>query len=449
MFERLIEWIKRIFGKKPMAKDADSENAEYTKAYEDIRKISFSAIFAHRLANKACCDSTITVTGINGTGNARAEFINTAVQRVWGKGKKITEQALGKGGKVIVPYIRNGKPYFDIVDQSRMVISAMDGDELTSVTILADSAIENEAVYYRMVDYTLENGVHTIKTRATNNCGSPVDLSSVPSWSDITEEISIQGVEHLLMAYLKSPIDNRKDKDIYGVPITFGSEQVIEALYTCMEDFAQEFELKKAFVGADEMLFGKDNKLPTNGLFKKFSGTGALNPKGVSFWEIFDPAIRDSSYKARYDMLCAQLEQSIGTSRGILTEQATTTATATEIKAANYDTFCLVDDIRAALEQVFRQLAYAYDVLAEAFGATPAGARGQYEVNFDWDMSMLESSSETFNQLSELESRGLIKGARLSSWVTGDSLEDAQKEIEEVKATTPTVKQLMGEPNAI
>lgn len=444
MLDRFIEWVKRLFGKKPMTANG-SQNTDFAERYEDIRKINFGAIFAHRLANKACADSTITIAAPGGGANARSEFVNTAIQKAWAKGKKITEQALGKGGKVIVPYISNGKPYFDIVDQSRMMIAAMDGDELTSVTLLADSVTVDSIVYYRWTDYTLENGSHIIKTRATNNSGAAVELATVPSWANITEEITIQGVEHLLLAYLKSPIDNRKDKDIYGVPITYGSEAVIESLYTCLEDFAKEFELKRAFVGADEMLFGKNNKLPDNGLFKKFTGTGALNPKGQSFWEVFDPAFRDSSYKNRYDILCAQLEQSVGTSRGILTEQATTAATATEIKAANYDTFCMVDDIRTALEGAFRQLAYAYDVLAEAFGATPAGARGQYEISFDWDMSMLESSSETFNQLSEIESRGLIKGARLASWVTGDSIEDAQAEIDEVKASTPTARQLMGE----
>ena len=49
-------------------------------------------------------------------------------------------------------------------------------------------------------------------------------------------------------------------------------------------------------------------------------------------------------------------------------------------------------------------------------------------------MSLVESSSETFDQLSELESRGLISGARLNSWVTGQSMEDAQAEIDTVQA---------------
>ncbi len=141
-------------------------------------------------------------------------------------------------------------------------------------------------------------------------------------------------------------------------------------------------------------------------------------------------------------MLCSQLEQSVG---GILIEPtATAAATATEIKAAQYDTFCLIDDIRTALENLINHLANAYDVLAEAFGATPAGGTRQCGVVFDWDLLAQESTSETFNQLSELESRCLTSGARLVSWVTGDSIEDAQKEIDKVKADSPKVQQLIG-----
>lgn len=49
-------------------------------------------------------------------------------------------------------------------------------------------------------------------------------------------------------------------------------------------------------------------------------------------------------------------------------------------------------------------------------------------------MSMMESSTETFVQMSELESRGLILPERLNAWVTGQSEEAAKKEIELAKS---------------
>ena len=84
--------------------------------------------------------------------------------------------------------------------------------------------------------------------------------------------------------------------------------------------------------------------------------------------------------------------------------------------------------------RAFKQLAYALDVLAEFSGATPGGDLGNYQITWDWDISMMESSTETFNQLSELESRGLLLPERLNAWVTGQNEESAKKEIELAKA---------------
>ena len=43
---------------------------------------------------------------------------------------------------------------------------------------------------------------------------------------------------------------------------------------------------------------------------------------------------------------------------------------------------------------------------------------------------MMESTTETFTQLSELESRGLILPERLVSWTTGVSMEEAKAEVD-------------------
>ena len=77
------------------------------------------------------------------------------------------------------------------------------------------------------------------------------------------------------------------------------------------------------------------------------------------------------------------------------------------------------------------------DVLAERFGLTPAGARGQWEAAFDWDMSLLESSQQTFAQMSELQSRGLITGERLTQWVMGGTMDEARMEVQQAKAQQP------------
>ena len=435
MFQQLIQWIRVLFGKAAdyRTQKAIADSAKYKQRYEDICKINFAEIFASSLANKAVTDCNLTVTDSSGRESKRSEVISETLAPVWGGIKQTLTQALGKGGKFLVPYVTGNRIYITGIDQTRGIVNAVNGDgEITSLSVVAEVKEIGTTLFQRMIDYTLENGVIAIRTRIVDKNGAEAELGAVPEWEGITPGITIGNVEKMLVGYLKCPKDSRQEGDFYGVPITYGSEDIIRQLYDCMDEIESEYRLKRAFVGADELLFDKDNQLPEDGLFKRFRSAGALN-NGKSFWEVFDPAIRDSSYYNRLNSLCAMLEKSVGTSKGILTEPATFGATATEIKSANHDTFCLVSDIRKNIENCFEDLAYAVDVYAEYFGISPRGASGDFKVMFDWDMSLVESSSETFDQLSELESRGLISGARLNSWVTGQSMEDAQAEIDAVQ----------------
>ena len=443
LFDSIWERVLPLFSKKKMDSTAHQNSNTYKADYEDTRRINFTSIFANSLSNKAVTDSTMTVKDAGGKDSRRSEWIGDGLQKVWSKNKDVVAQALGKGGKVLVPYVQNGRPYVDVIDQSRMMITDMRGDEITGATLMADIGNVDGKVYYRFADYELVGNVHTIRNRATTDRGGEVELSIVPEWEGILPEITINGVEHILFGYLKCPQDSREDKQIMGVPITYGGEETIRDLHDCLNDMRREYRLKKSFVGADDNLFGKDSKLPDNGLFKRFNVTGL---KSNGFWEVFDPAIRDSSYLARFQQLCGMLESAVGVSPGILTKAEKTYITDDEIKQQNSDTFAMVDSIRANIETAFKQTAYALDVLAEFHGATPAGAMGDWQIIWDWDYSMMESSTETFTQLSELESRGLILPERLVSFVTGMNLEEAKAEVDAAKALHPdTVDNLLME----
>lgn len=431
VFSMIWDYVLQLFGKKQLDKTAQSNSRRYKDEYEQTERINFTSVFANALANKAVSDSTLSVKDAAGKDSRRSEWISNGLHKVWRKNKTVVSQALGKGGKVFVPYVQDGQPFVDVIDQSRMVITAMRGDEIIGATLMADIGNANGKVYYRFADYELNGSIHTIRNRATTDQGHEVELSVVPEWASIVPEITINNVEHVLFGYLKCPTDSREDKQTMGVPITYGAEETMRDLHVCLSDMRREYDLKKSFVGADERLFGKDNKMPDNGLFKRFNQTGL---KDGNFWEVFDPAIRDSAYLARFQQLCGLLESAVGVSPGILTEPRTANATATEIRSANAATFAMVDSIRENIEAAFRQTAYALDVLAEFYSATPAGAMGDWQIIWDWDMSMTEASAETFNQLSELESRGLIMPERLVSWTTGITLEEAKTEVNAAKA---------------
>ena len=442
-FDSIWVLVLSLFSKRELNKTAQHNSNAYKMEYERTERINFTAIFANSLSNKAVSDSTTTVKDAAGNDTRRSDWLGEGLQKVWSKNKVVVAQALGKGGKVLVPRVQDGKPYVDVIDQSRMVITAMRGDEITGATLMADIGNKDGKVYYRFADYMLDGNTHTIRNRATSDKGGEVELNIVPEWEGILPEITITGVEHILFGYLKCPADSREDKQIMGVPITHGAEEAIRDLHDCLNDMRREYRLKQPFVGADDRLFGKDSKLPENGLFKRFKQSGL---KEGNFWEVFDPAIRDSSYLARFQQLCGILESTVGVSPGILTKAEKTYITDDEIKQQNSDTFAMIDSIRDNIEAAFRQTAYALDVLAEFYGATPAGAMGDWQIIWDWDYSMMESSTETFEQLSELESRGLVLPERLVSYVTGMNLEEAKVEVEAAKAVQPnTVDSLLME----
>lgn len=422
--------IRRIFGTDPAV--SQQEAAELEKLSADYRRLqgyNLTAVFAGKLATLTIAESSAEVSG----DNQRAQLIDEVIEKLWKQRKKLTAMAYGTGGVLLIPYVTGGKVYVDIVPQSSMIINRVNGDDIRAVSIVADTTIQGNRRYYRWTDYILDDGgLMVIRNRATNDSGGVVPLTSISEWADVTEEISISGVEDMLFAYIKCPIDNRQGKSLYGVPITYGCKDKIDEITECMDDIRKEYKLKQPIVGMDQTLFKVENgrrRLPITGLFMPVTPSG-LNTSG-KLWEVYDPAIRDSSYYNRLEKLFEELEKQVGTSRGILTEPATHGATATEIKAANYDTYAIIDDMRQALVQGIKQLCYAIDVLANAYSLGPMG---EYEVNFDWSYSMIESSEETYNQLLAGQQIGAAEVAEVRMFLyPNEDIEEARARVAEIQ----------------
>ena len=250
----------------------------------------------------------------------------------------------------------------------------------------------------------------------------------------------------LLFGYLRCPRDSRKDAHVHGVPITYGAENDLQELVEHMRTYRREFKLSRMMLGLDSSLWknagtsGPTNIDQVNQSVQDgdspFIPVDSMVIDGKTPWQQYSPAIRYEAMEARYNSLCRRVEKACGLSQGVLTErQGVNYANKDEVRAAQYDTFAVVTAVREAWERALDDVAYAVDVLAEYFGLTPAGARGQYDIAYDWDTSLVESSTEAFAQLSDLQSRGAVSKAELRQFVRGGSLEEAQKAIAEIKAS--------------
>ena len=424
--------ILALFGKKQVINDKRLlDNEEFTYEYEDIKDINFTAIFANKLANYTVSDSNIDVVG----DSPRAILLNDVLKRLKKKLKKAFSLDLGTGGVLVIPYVARNKIYFNILSQNRFIINKRVGEDIIDCTVMAEHIVKDDEHYYRWADYTLQDGNLYIRYHATNE-DTKIDMKSVVEWANI-EDMAISNVEKMPFMYIKSPADNRHENNDYGVPITFGCKKQIDKIMHTLEQIEREFDLKEVFVGADVTMFNGDNALPTNGLYKK------VNAGDDEFWEVFDPEFRSEPLFNKLMNQCAMLEKQVGTSKGILTDVETSNATATEIKKMLKDTFDLVDDIRASLEDGINDFINACDVLANYYNLT---LPGEYEVTYDWSYDLLEDPASTFSQLVQGVNQGVIKKVELRQFLKpSETIEEAQVAVDEIKEQNPTTKDLLGE----
>ena len=269
MFKSIIQYIlNNIFkiNTQTTSKEID-DNSKYAQAYENIDNINFDAIFSNKLANYTVSDSNMNIEG----DNARVELLDKTGQSMWKKAKKIVSMAFGYGGLIIVPYVKGGKIYYNLVPQSRLTIDETDGELITGATVLAEKRVINgtinQTTYLRWTNYQIKNGDLTITQQYSDDKGNKIPAPDF--WKDIQEVMGISGVDRVPFGYIKSPINNRRANDKYGVPICYGCEATILEIKETMKQMIREYELKECFVGADVTMFNGKNALPSNGLFKK------------------------------------------------------------------------------------------------------------------------------------------------------------------------------------
>lgn len=433
MWEKIINWFKQVFGKKysETTRKELERNDRFAKNYNDTNGINIEAMICNKMAGVAIYDSQIEVLG----DNLRAKELNKVVQTFWKKKARILmSDVLGNGGMFVIPSYRMGRIVEDIVPQNRVVINQSVNGELIDITVLCEIKNVGSKTYYRLTDHTLKDGVYTIRQKATDESGGIVDLSKIQAWADLTPEYSIDGFDRLPIGYFKCPTSPRNMVTEYGVPLVYGQDEVMSDVKLLLDMLLQEFTDKKAFIGADERLFDAEGELP-NGIFKKLTGDNS----GSAFWEEYSPNIRDEAIINGITFLFELLEYGVGVSRGVLTKVESYGSTATEIKGLMKDTAVLVNNIRQNFEIQLNNVIYGYDALMEHFGITPAG---DYTVNYIWDFSWLESTTETFNQLQIGKAEGVISEERLNMWITGNTREQAQEEIASIKANSPTLEQI-------
>ncbi|MFA7636173.1 MAG: hypothetical protein WCX81_00255 [Monoglobales bacterium] len=410
-----------------------NKNESYAKKYKDIGEINFGAIFANKLASLATADSSFILDAENKRGQILAE----AGATVFAKINKIAALTLGVGGCLIIPYVQNRQILFDIVTQDRLLIHKKSGEKITEATVLADTVVINDIRYYRYTNYDATDGRLIITNKVTTEYGRTAE---VEQWKDITD-IAISNVDRVPFGYIKSPASNRECDDDYGVPILYGCDSIIDDIKECLKQIKDEFNLKELKIFADDRMFAKDKDGRPIIKNKVFYGVKGMGDSGNKMIEFFSEDYRETPLHNRLTNLFELLEKAAGTSRGILTKPDASYENKDAVREANRATWAIVTALREAIRKGFDDFLYACNVLANYYNLSPVG---EFEYKFDWDFSLIESSTETWQQMKDLQAIGGMSKAELRSWQTGEKLEDAQAVVEEIATKEPGMQTLLG-----
>lgn len=443
MWERIKALVQRLFGHKPLTTDREAEAAALDmEAYRDTAKTNIIAIACNKFATLSMADATFSVTEPSGGETKRTEELSGFLERLVAKARGIVSMGLGSGIVYVIPYNVGKKIYFDTATKDRAFITATQGNDITGLSVLADEQIIDHTLYQRWTDYAVSDGRYLITQKVTRD-GQPISggLSQIEEWRNIPEVVAIEGVERLPVGVFRCPTCGRRPEAIDGVPLCYGTEENISRIAETLYQIRREFELKQTFVGAENNMFDEEGKLPKDGLFKTFRAERKLGAD--SFWEIYDPAYRDSSLYNRLDHEFALFEKVIGASKGILTELDTANATATQVRRATIDTAMIVSGIWAAFDEMLEGALYGANMLCNYAGSTP---QSEYKLVSDYSYILTEDPEGDFARLKDGKAMGVIEDVELRQWLRpNETAEEAKEVIERIKRENPSVRDLIGE----
>lgn len=439
VLNNIIEWFKSHFGIKPVEKTIAEIDSDY-----DSKGISVTATLSESLTTLATVDSSVDIVG----DNKRAKYIDTYMR--WVINKKLSsigQICLGTGDCLARPNVRGKRLGIDIISNKDFIIVDCVGDFLLSVLIRCEVIKKNNKVYERWEYHRLNedaNGVSYVSIEQFAFVDNKrVDLSSIAAWENMLEYQVIPNVDRLLLGRFKCPKVNRHDVNSKnGVPITYGNEEIVKEIKASYRRFNNEFEKMEPMIFADKTIFksikvkSADGKVIEKSVLPKGKDRIIMNVNanktidGGSAMKEWAPNIRDASLEVGIERNFRMLELFCGLSEGILSKSSLTYTNVDEVRKSTQATYAMINRFRSVLEEGLNDLIYAVNIICNFNSITPPG---NFNINYDWSDSYIESMAERFNQLLQGLNMDAISKAEFRSWLKNEPLEVSEKIIAEME----------------
>ena len=432
MDEAIDEWLNLYYDNPPWLKKVNGHS------------LNLPAAIASEFARLIMVEFDVQITG-----SKRADFLQKQFKLLRKKLRPNLEEACAVGGILFKPYVKGGKIMTDCITQESFIPFEYNDDEITGVACLTHTS-KGRFHYYRIEKQIYDDTTHTHYVTSKyyvstdpNSIGKEITPDQYPDGA--VPDYSIRNVDRPLFAFFRVPLANKIDKESpLGVSVYSSAIRKIKQADKQWDRFLWEFEGGELAIDADDRLLrvrkaedsDSDRSIQfetprtKKRLFRKLRGS---NNTDKSFYEVFAPQLRDSSYAAGLDKIVKQIEFDVGLAYGTISDPQNVDKTAEEVKSSKHRSFAVVNNMQQDLQSVLEDYIYAMDQYAAACNLSPSG---EYDVKWNWGDGVLEDTDkETQIRLQEVNSR-IIDKVDYLMWRYGYTEEQAREKIPQTSGFT-------------
>ena len=404
----------------------------------------------------------------------RAEYLNkTYKNKLLKQLRREIEYGIALGGLVIKPYVVMNKPVeaksdsdseltldaskldkadieFDYVLANAFYPLAFNGSGDIVEAAFIQKKVDKDYTYSRLEHHKYNNHQVTVTNMAfrstasvqsDNDLGQEISLKSVPEWQDIQPVTVINNVDRLLFAYFKMPEANTID--IYsplGVSGFDKAKKLIEDADIQYSRLLWEYEGGELAIDIDRDALRDYYTRDSQGNTVLKTGMGHLQQRlyrpvdltaeGDTYNQ-YAPQLRDSSYIQGLNTILMHIEDVTGLSRGTISEVNIAEArTATELKILKQRSYQANAEIQKAIQACLDDVIYVMDVLCDLYDITP---KGEYEVSYEWDDSILVDVDTELGKRMTLMDKGIMSKEEVRQWYFGETEKQAKEALLKVQ----------------
>ena len=432
----------------------------------EVKSLNLPAFISSEIARQVVLEVKWNITGKAENGktqdengevimNPRAQFLKDEFKKLFDVLRQKLEQGCAAGGMAVRPYRKDGHIYFDWTMAWSLCPMAFGSDgELVDV-IFRDTYMEGKNIYTRLERHTMDGQNVRITQRAfkslnRDSIGTEVSLSEVKPWASLKPELTVTDTNGQIFGWFKAASANNVDVDS-----PMGSSVFAKAVDTIQEADEQYSRLRWEYKGTELAIDvdptvlqpkqNADGRMEMPKLNQRlFRAVDAIKGDGGDTYSVFSPAIRDENYIRGLNQLFMRIEDQCGLARGTLSDANMEARTATELKIVRNRSYETISDNQTALENCLRNVVRAMDKFADIYEMAP---KGDYELSFEWDDSILNDKSQQMDERLVLVDRDIMSKVEFRMWYFGETEAQAiaaikkvqREQADSVKAMLPTV----------